>query len=146
MRLLLLFIAFFALASPLAAQSVNCPVGYVCLAQATANEVFSKLNELAAAREALIKLQAERVASDAVIASAQKLIDDYKALDEANKGIIAKHEQVEALYQKTIQLYSDMVEKLVAKINAPKSAFQKFVTALKEIGLLAAGIALGRGL
>jgi hypothetical protein len=39
-----------------------------------------------------------------------------------------------------------MVEKLVAKINAPKSAFQKFVTALKEIGLLAAGIALGRGL
>lgn len=145
MKQLLLIAAFLAFGLPVAAQNINCPAGYVCTPQKQFNEVVDKLNELIAARDVIAKLQAERGASDATLAAANKLIEDYKQALTIRDSIDAKKDAVISLYEKTIQLYASLVEKLENKINAPKSAFARFITALKEIGLLAAGIALGRG-
>lgn len=131
-------------ASVTAAQ--NCPEGNVCLPQATANEVFAKLNQLVAAKDLIAKLEKQTVQADAVIASAQRIIEDYKQLDVVNGMMIVKYEKIISLYEQTIKMYQSLVDKLEAKLNAPKSAFQKLVSILGKAVILLAGITVGRGL
>lgn len=127
------------------AQNV-CPANMVCLPQADANQIFSKLTELVSAREAIAKLVAERTQSDAVIAAAQKVIADYKEMDNIHQMQIAKYANIVALYEKVITMYVGIVEKYEVKLNAPKSAWQKVVATLKTIATIIVGVGIGRGL
>lgn len=128
------------------AQSSSCPQGMVCYSQDQNNQIFQKLTELANARDVIAKMLSERNASDAAIASANKLIEVYKQMDVINGQIVAKQSQVIALYEQTIKLYANLVEKLQTQLNKPKSAWQKFLSTVRDIALLAVGLTIGKGL
>ena len=141
-----LIIAILSLTFAGASYAQACPDGSVCFTQAQANDIFDKLSQLVAAKDAIAKLLAERGASDAVIASATRVIEDYKQLDAINGMMIVKFKQVIELYEKTLTMYASLVEKLEKKLDAPRSAWQKFVNAIKVIGYILAGAALKKGL
>lgn len=121
-------------------------MGFICLPQAQANSVFERLEQLVAAKDTIAKLLAERGASDAVIASAQRVIEDFKQLDAINGMMIVKYKMVIDLYEKTLTMYAALVEKLETMLNKKQSAWQKLASALGKIATLLAGVALGRGL
>lgn len=127
------------------AQDV-CPADTVCLPQQTANKLLDTVNQLVEAKTLINKLLTERGASDAVIASANRVIEDYKQLDAINGMIVTKQKLVIDLYEKTLVMYSALVEKLETQLNKPKSGWQKFVGVLEKVVVLLAGAALGRGL
>jgi hypothetical protein len=133
------------LATNLYSQDI-CPAGKVCLDQATANNLYNKLNDLVAAKDLINKMISERNASDATIAAANKVIEAMKEVDVINGQIVAKQKDVIALYEKVINLQQTIIEKLTAQLNKPKSIWDKVLTAVKEIAYLAAGIALGRAI
>lgn len=130
----------------IAAQSTACPANMVCVPQDQFSTVISKLNELVSAREAIAKLVTERTQSDAVIAAANKVISDYKEMDGIHTLQIAKYKDIITLYEKVIQMYVGLLEKTEAKLNAPKSAWQKVVQILKTVTVLITGVTIGRGL
>lgn len=133
-------------ASTAAAQTIDCPSGKVCIDQGTANKLYSVATQLVEAKDVIAKMLAERGASDAAIASALKTVEGYKNLDEINNTIIAKQKDVIALYEQTLKMYAGLVETMQKQINKPKSAWSKFLSALKTAVVLLAGVSLGRGL
>lgn len=143
LKLCFLIILFIGAVAGVKAQDV-CPIGQVCLPQATANRLLDTVNQLIAAKDLISKLTNERGASDAVIASANRIIDDYKKLDDINGMMILKYKDIIALYEKTMAMYVSLVEKLTAQINKPKTGWQKLLATLERIADIAAGIALGR--
>ena len=85
----------------------------------------------------------ERVATDAE----RKAWAAFKEISDAaiatfQKGV-ADRDRVIELQAKAMTLYSDLVEKLVKEINKPKSAWSKFLGAVKAIITFAAGAAIG---
>jgi hypothetical protein len=147
MKICLAIIAVFLFAFGNAhAQSVDCPAGKACVDQADFNRMVGRLEELLAAKDLINKLLTERGASDATINSALKTIEGWKELDAVNGLIIVKYEQVIALYEKVLAMYERVVDNLEKRLNKPKSALSKFLTTLKEIALVLAGVTLGRGL
>lgn len=128
------------------ATAQTCPPDRVCFTQPQANEIFDKLNQLAAAKDVIIKFQNERLTSDAAIANALKVIEGWKEMDAINGQIILKKDQVIALYERVIQLQMNIIESLEKRLMKPKSAFNKFMDALKTVTFLLAGVALGRGI
>lgn len=119
-------------------------VGFVCITQTQSNRIAKDLDELKAARDLIVKLKAVDAATD-VERMAWK---NYQGFTEAaiavlQKGI-ADREAVIALQQKALELYATLVDRLTAEINKPKTAWQKFITTLRDIALLAGGIAIGR--
>jgi hypothetical protein len=116
-----------------------------CVPNETLNRMNKALDELAASRDLIVKLTAAQAASDAKNAAADAVIAKTNQILELDTKMIGSYDKVIALYQDTIKLYADLVEKLTTKLNAPKSAFAKFVGALREIAVLAAGILIGRG-
>jgi hypothetical protein len=123
-----------------------CPSGNVCLPQAQANRLLEAVNQLIEAKDVIAKMKVERGQADAVIASAQRVIEDYKSLDQINGMMIVKFKDVIALYEKTLTMYQGLVEKLEKQLNAPKSAWKKFVGILGKAVIMLAGVTLGRGL
>lgn len=88
----------------------------------------------------------ERAATDAERAAYKNLaVVSDMAIAILQKGI-ADRDTVIALQTKTLELYSTLVEKLTAQLNKPRSAWQKFIQTVEKVVLLAAGVALGRGL
>jgi hypothetical protein len=120
-----------------------CPAGKVCVDQATANKLFDAVNQLISAKDVINKMLQERNSSDATIAAANKVIDAMNQREEINGQIILKLKDLNAVYEKVIALQQTIIEKLTTQLNKPKSAFSKFMTALKEIGYLAAGVLIG---
>jgi len=136
------FLSFvFCVSSP--AQDV-CPADTVCLPQQTANKLLASVNELIEARGLIQKLLTERTASDAVIASAQRVIEDYKQLDAINVMQVSKYKDMMVLYERVITLYSAVIEKLEAQINKPQSGWQKFVRIVEKVVMVLAGVGLAR--
>ena len=132
-------------ASNAVAQDV-CPAGKVCIPQETANKLFDVASQLVEAKDVIAKMLAERGASDAAIASAMKTIEGWQNLDAINNTIIAKQRDVIALYEKTITMYAGLVEQMEKRLSKPQSGWSKFLSALKTVITLAAGITLGRGI
>lgn len=132
----------FILTQSAQAQDV-CPADTVCLPQQTANKLLDSVNQLVEAKTLIAKLLTERGASDAVIASANRVIEDYKALDAINVMQVAKYKDIVNLYEKVIALYQGVVEKLETQLNKPKSGWQKFVGILEKVVVLLAGAAVG---
>jgi len=120
--------------------------GFQCVAQSDMDRIAKDLNELKALKDAYSKLLVERGLSAAerdAAANAIKIAGD--TITVLQKGI-ADRESVIALQQTALKLYSDLVEKLTAKINAPKSAWAKFLEAVKDVAYIASGILIGRAI
>jgi hypothetical protein len=139
----LTLLVYFAFTISAHAQTV-CPQGEVCYTPTQNADILQKLNELINARDVIAKFTVERAASSSTIDAANKIIDAYKQMDVINGQIIAKQKDVMALYENTLKLQAELIDKLMLKINAPKSAWQKFISAVRDIAILAAGLSIGR--
>ncbi len=146
MRFLLIAIFLFG-AHSINAQCVataddNC----VSVHQSILDRAAKAVNELTEARKAIAAFQNERTATEAERAAYKNLsVVTDMAMGVLQKGI-ADRDTVIALQQKTLELYSQLVDKLTSQLNKPRSAWQKFVQTVEKVVLLAAGVALGRGL
>lgn len=94
----------------------------------------------------VVEKQAKALAATDVERAAVK---QYMATVDATFAVlqkgIADRDTVIALQDKAMQAFATLVEKLTAQLNKPKSAWQKFVTTLKDIALIATGVTIGRG-
>lgn len=148
MKRLLLIVALLLLGSGWAnAQCVPGPSDpCVSVNQSILDRTSKGLTELAALRDAVAKYAAERTATDAERAAAKSVIEaGNNAISMLQKGI-ADRDTIIALQQKTMELYAQLVEKLQAQINKPKSGWQKFAATLEKVALVLAGAALRGGL
>lgn len=120
------------------------PTQRVVVSQDFLDTAMQAFIEVKALRDAVEKLKAQsgtsaalRAAFDAQIAAMNDLITikDRKAvaLEDLNK-----------VYAQMLQIVQDMNTQLLNKLNKPKSQLDKILSAIKELGILAAGIALGR--
>ncbi len=121
------------------------PPGFVCVTQSDADRTKKDLNELLVDRDTITKQGLALAATDTERAAwlSFKAASD-STIATLQKGIVDR-EAVITLQEKALALYEDLVEKLTAKLTAPKSSFQKFMSALRDIALVAAGVTLGRG-
>lgn len=143
---IVLVIAILLIAGISANAQSTASAGFACVPQATMDRISQDLTELKAARDVIAKFTAERVATDAERAATTSVLKAANdAIDTLNKGIADRDKLID-LQSKTLQLYANLIEKMTIQINKPRSAFSRFVQALKEIGFIAAGIALGRNL
>lgn len=118
----------------------------MCFTQAQANEIFSKLNELVAAKDLIIKLQTQAGTADTALANALKVIEGHIELHKVDDQIIVKKDQIIVLYERVMQIQMQIIENLEKRLMKPKSTWDKIGSVLKTIVTLAAGIALGRGM
>ena len=143
----LLFIILLPLALSVAASGqCSAPAGFACVPQETMNRLNKALDELGASRDAIAKLVAAQAASDAKAAAAQSVIDKANEIMALDVKMFTSYDKVIDLYQKTLALYADLVEKLTTQLNKPRSAWSKFLATLEKVAAIALGIAIGRGL
>ncbi len=126
------------------AQTVDEPK--VCISQSAANKCASVAAELIEARDVIVKFSTERATSQVEREKAFKVIEGLNELVVVKDRIIAGYDQINTLYKQVIELQQSIILKLEERIAKPKSAFSKFLTTLKEVALILAGVVLGRGL
>lgn len=118
--------------------------GYQCVPQADMDRIAKDLNELKVLKDAYQKLLTERALTDAERTAAQNVIKISQDTVAIFQQGVADRDKVIELQQKALTLYAELVQKLTDQLNKPKSAWSKFLTALKEIAYLAAGVVIGR--
>lgn len=128
-------------------QCVSTPTDpCVSVHQSTLDRVAKDLDTLKVANDTIAKQAIALATTDTERAAWLS----YKAAADSTIAVLQKgivdREAVVALQNKALALYEDLVEKLTAKINAPQSAWSKFIHAVRDIALLAGGIAIGRRL
>lgn len=123
----------------------SAPAGFVCLTQEEVNKTGELLAELKAAREVISKFSAERLATDAERAASQTLIKSLNDVLDTRGKIIAEYERMQEMWKKAFDLQQMIIENLEKQLKKPRSGFQKFMAALKQVLYFAAGVALGRG-
>lgn len=150
MRSLFLILMLFVTA-PVLAQ--NCPLGSQCVPQATIDKCANIADELIASRDAIAKLKVAASAADARDASAQKLIEGLERLVAIGERIQNEQGKVIDLYKEAMQMFRDVAKTqneiilaLEKRLNAPKSAWNKFLSGAKQVLVLVSGILIGRGL
>jgi len=114
--------------------------------QSILDRTSKALTELTAARDTIQKFTNERAANDALNAASLQVIKAANEVIAYKDKIIADQDKLNTMYEKVIQLQSALIEKLTAQINAPKSAWQKFIQTVERIAVLTLGITIGRGL
>ncbi len=124
----------------------TCETGSQCVKQAVIDRCGQVADELVAAKDVIEKFKAERVTTDAERNAATALIKSLNDVLDVRGRIIAEYDRMVIVYQKVIDMQSLIIEKLTTQLNKPKSAWQKFVTVLKEIAILTLGLTIGRGL
>jgi flagellar biosynthesis chaperone FliJ len=142
----ILLIAIFLFAPMVAYSQCTASPGFVCVSQDTMDRTAKALDEIPKLRDLVAKQATSLNLSDAERVAAQALV---KALNDAldiRGRLIVDYEKMMTVYERVIAMQTQLIEKLTAQINKPRSAWQKFLTTLKEIAILAAGITLGRGL
>lgn len=122
----------------------QCPEGSVCVSQTTVNKCSEVADKLRIAEEAIQKFKEERGVTDVERKAATALIDSFQALLRTKDSIITEYEKINALYVKVIEFQNQIILNLEKQLNKPKSGWQKFLKALKEIALVIGGIAIGR--
>jgi len=148
MKLSLLSAIFLLFAGALVSVNAQCvsDATHQCVPNDTLNRMNKALDELAASRDLIVKLTAAQATSDAKAAAAAEVIAKTNKILDLDAKAFGFYDKVVAMYQELVKLQADLNEKLMAKINAPKSAWQKFFEAVKEFAILAAGVTIGRGL
>lgn len=138
-------IFFFAVAVGVNAQCTSTS-GYQCVPQDTMDRMAKALDEIPKLRDLVAKQSAALALSDNERNAAQSLIKALNEAFDARGRIITDYERMMVVYQKVIDMQSALITKLTETLNKPRSAFSKFLKALKEIALITTGIILGRGL
>ena len=141
-KLVLITILLFA---PLVAYT-QCSEGSQCVPNAVIDRATAAATELAAARQVIEAFSKERTANEQERASAARLIDRLNAVILVQDRLNIEYNAVIGLYKETIKMYAELVEKMTAQLNKPRSVWAKFLSALKTITVLIAGVTLGRGL
>jgi len=149
-RIILLTLLFLAL---YASGDAQCAPGSQCVPQATIDKCADVADRYRAALDTIAKLQAvadaiplERATWQAERQAVQNIIDRYKALIDTDASIQKSQAEVIQMLKDVVAMQGKLIGDLEGALNKPKSGLQKFLTALKEIALIAAGIALGHGL
>lgn len=127
------------------AQCTTQP-GFVCISQEAANRAASVVEKYNAALAVIAAFEVERGANATKDAAKDALIAKLREIGEVDNLIHAKEAEMRKLYEQVIAMYQGVVEKLEKRLNAGKSGFAKFMDAVKTIGYILSGIALGRGL
>lgn len=136
----LILIAIFLLAPlTIAAQ---CTDGSVCVAQTTIDRSTAAAVELAAARDTIAAFGRERTATQAERESAARLIDRLNAVISVQDRLNVEYNAVIGLYKEVVTMQSALIEKLTKRLDAPRSAWSKFLGVLKTVATLLAGAAL----
>jgi len=118
----------------------------VCLSQTAINKCASAVAELLEARTVITEFQKERSTSVAEREAAAKVIAGLNDLVIVKDRVIATYEQINALYKQTVEIQSQIIDKLEKRLLKGKSGFERFLDVLKTVGYILAGAALGRGL
>ena len=144
MKLLILITIFFASLS-IHAQTVNVSQEFLD----NATKCFS---EVVALRDEVVKLKALAGADTVVKSALQAQIDALNGLiaikdrkEQVYESMLALDKLAFATYDNIVKVLTDMNAKLVALSNKPRSGFQKFMSVMRDVLLIAAGITFGRG-
>lgn len=118
----------------------------VVVSQQFVDDATKAFTEVVALRAALAEQakvlplnSAERKAVDNTIAAMDALI-------AVKDKISAAHVELENVLLKAISAQNDIIDRLTAQINKPKSFFDKLAATLEKIALIAAGVVIGHGL
>lgn len=140
---ILIALGFAASAS---AQCVSTPSDpCVSVNQSLINQAGAVADKLRAAQDVIAKFAAERSTSDAERAAAKVLIASFNDLIATKDRITLEQDKIIEMYKQVVALQQQVIESLEKRLAKPKSAFSKFLTTLKEIGFILAGVAIGRG-
>ena len=126
----------------IASPGDNC----ISIKQSTVNAATKAVSELIEARAVIVAFTAERTASLAERETASRLVSRLDAVINAQDRLTREHEAVIGLYKGLVQTQSELIERMSKQLNAPKSAFAKFMSALKTVATIAFGIGIGRAL
>lgn len=122
----------------------QCAGDAVCVPQAVVDRATAAATELLAAREVIAAFAKERTATEQERASAARLIDRLNGVIAVQDRLNLEYNAVINLYKEVVEMQSALIEKLTKRLDAPKSAWAKFVSALKTVATLLAGVAIGR--
>lgn len=118
----------------------------VAVHQSILDRAAKTIDELTEARKVIVAFQHERTATDAERAAYKNLVTvSDLAMGILQKGITDRDKVIE-LQQKAMEAMSQLTEKLMNQLNKPKSAWSKFLSAVKTVVTLSAGVLLGRGI
>lgn len=130
----------------------TCAPGSQCVPQATIDKCADVADRYRASLDTIAKLQAvadaipiERAGWQAERQAVQNIIDRYKALIDTDAQIQKSQADVIQMLKDVVAMQGKLIGDFEGALNKPKSALNKILTALKEIALIAAGIAIGRG-
>ena len=142
----LLILAVFIGIFPLFAYAQNCPEGSQCVRNETITKAAEVAEKLRAANQVIAAFQNERAVTDTERKAAAALMDGLNHLLKTKDSIISEYERINALYAKVIEFQNQLIDNYEKRLLRGKSPWQKFVAVVEKIGVLLAGIALGRGL
>lgn len=144
----LIVIAIFGLFAvvSLSAQCVDRPNDpCVAVHQSILDQTSKKLDELKAANDVIAKQGAALAATDVERAAWLS----FKSASDNTIAVLQKgnadRDAVIALQDKLFQAVQQLNDRLMAQIGKGKTGWQKFLAALRDIALIAAGITFGRG-
>lgn len=130
------------------AQCVDSTVDDPCISvhQSTLDRAAKAVNELTEARKVIEAFSKERIASEVERQAYKNALDvSASALAIFQKGITDRERLIE-LQDKAIQAMAQLNDKLIQQMGKPRSAWSKFLSAVKTILTLAAGVKVGQGL
>lgn len=134
---------FLSLVFTINLQAQDCPTGQVCIPQATANKLFDAVTQLTAAQEAITKLTASNSAAQTALDRALSLIEKYKEGDVIDGQLLVKAKDLAAASDAIAEMWKKYALDLEARLNRPKSTWDKIAGVLKRVGDILAGVALG---
>lgn len=143
-KIILISAVFFLFAVTAKAQCVSAPDD-PCLSinQSSVNKAAKAVDELKAARDVIAKFQVSDAAFQAERAAAQALVKGLNDLMATKDLITAEYVKINALYKQVIDFQQMIIERLEKQLMKPKSGWQKFADALKTVGYILSGIAIG---
>lgn len=118
----------------------------LCVPRADVARATAAAIELASARQVIAAFQNERTATEQERASAARLIDRLNAVINVQDRMSAEYEKVLAMYKQVLTEAFALIERQAKMLSKPPSAWSKFLSAVKTVLTLGAGITLGRGL
>lgn len=136
----LILIAIFA-----AGAFGQCTGDSVCVPQTVVDKATAAAIELKSARDVIAAFALERTANANERESAARLIDRLNQVIAVQDRLKGEYEAVIALYKQVITMQAEFIDKLTTA-QAKTSAFKKFLRAVKDIALFAAGVLVTRGL
>jgi 2C-methyl-D-erythritol 2,4-cyclodiphosphate synthase len=122
--LILLFII------PIAAYA-QCPTGYVCISQESANRA-AELADRNIALQAALDAAKVQIAADATLIADQKdLIAKLSKVKEIDATVIASYVQLNAVRDALEKFQADLLERMKKQLATKTSTFGKVLNALK---------------